>query len=331
MVFWDESARRLAPSTAGCTASTRAASTTSATSPARVGRGGLGSWTAAGSSPWFQATRRGGWCANPTAAWARPTPSSRHSGPWTRWPRPLRPRGSPSAAARSAGSSKPKGCAGARCAPGAPAATPTSPQEGGGHRPLPHATGRGDGGVRRPARPGHPAHLPALAGLVDRWPPQQATLGIQPWSPQDPGGRRAAGRRSPSGHPHRLLPQLDRLPAVPWAGGAGQPDRRAGGDLRQPLQPCQLLDSGLAGRAPAHPPGVHPGRRLLAASAAAMVAELPPRRPCRPELRLPGEITLATRVATCQPNARARPWVWGRPPSSPRYRRRVLTYRIQGT
>jgi transposase len=42
----------------------------------------------------------------------------------------------------------------------------------------------------------------------------------------------------------------------------------------------------------------------------------------------PDEITLATRVATCQLNARARPWVWGRPPPSPRYRRRVLTYRI---
>jgi transposase len=42
----------------------------------------------------------------------------------------------------------------------------------------------------------------------------------------------------------------------------------------------------------------------------------------------PDEITLATRVATCQLNARARPWVWGRPRPSPRYRRRVLTYRI---
>jgi hypothetical protein len=40
------------------------------------------------------------------------------------------------------------------------------------------------------------------------------------------------------------------------------------------------------------------------------------------------EITLATEVATCQLNARARPWVWGRPPPSPRYRRHVLTYRI---
>ena len=40
------------------------------------------------------------------------------------------------------------------------------------------------------------------------------------------------------------------------------------------------------------------------------------------------EITLATEVATGQLNARARPWVWGRPASTPRYRRRVLTYRI---
>jgi transposase len=42
----------------------------------------------------------------------------------------------------------------------------------------------------------------------------------------------------------------------------------------------------------------------------------------------PQEITLATTVATLQLNARARPWVWGRPPPSPRHQRRVLTYRI---
>jgi transposase len=39
------------------------------------------------------------------------------------------------------------------------------------------------------------------------------------------------------------------------------------------------------------------------------------------------EITLATQVATCQLNARARPWVWGRPQPPPRHRRRVLTDR----
>jgi hypothetical protein len=42
----------------------------------------------------------------------------------------------------------------------------------------------------------------------------------------------------------------------------------------------------------------------------------------------PDEITLATRVATCQLNARARPWVWGRPAPSPRHRRHTFTYRI---
>jgi transposase len=42
----------------------------------------------------------------------------------------------------------------------------------------------------------------------------------------------------------------------------------------------------------------------------------------------PDEITLATRVATCQLNAHARPWVWGRPAPSPRHRRHAFTYRI---
>jgi transposase len=42
----------------------------------------------------------------------------------------------------------------------------------------------------------------------------------------------------------------------------------------------------------------------------------------------PQEITLATKIATCQLNARARPWVWGRSPPSPRHRRHAFTYRI---
>jgi len=42
----------------------------------------------------------------------------------------------------------------------------------------------------------------------------------------------------------------------------------------------------------------------------------------------PGEITLVTRVATCRLNARARPWVWGRPPAIPTHRRRTFTNRI---
>ena len=39
----------------------------------------------------------------------------------------------------------------------------------------------------------------------------------------------------------------------------------------------------------------------------------------------PDEIAHATRVATAQLNARARPWIWGRPQPKPRsYRRRFI-------
>src|SRR5215217_4760246 len=41
-----------------------------------------------------------------------------------------------------------------------------------------------------------------------------------------------------------------------------------------------------------------------------------------------GEIESATRIATKQLNHRARPWVWGRPPRSPRHRRRSFVYHL---
>jgi transposase len=40
------------------------------------------------------------------------------------------------------------------------------------------------------------------------------------------------------------------------------------------------------------------------------------------------EIGKAARVATRQLNRKAKPWVWGRPPRSPRHRRRTFVYRI---
>ena len=41
----------------------------------------------------------------------------------------------------------------------------------------------------------------------------------------------------------------------------------------------------------------------------------------------PGEIAHATRVATAQLNACARPWIWGRPQPKPRsYRRRLVSF-----
>jgi transposase len=42
----------------------------------------------------------------------------------------------------------------------------------------------------------------------------------------------------------------------------------------------------------------------------------------------PTEIDQARRVATAQLNARARPWVWGRPPKDRRHYRRLFCYRI---
>jgi len=42
----------------------------------------------------------------------------------------------------------------------------------------------------------------------------------------------------------------------------------------------------------------------------------------------PADIEQATRVATIQLNARAKPWIWGRPPKPPRRRRRLFYYRI---
>jgi hypothetical protein len=42
----------------------------------------------------------------------------------------------------------------------------------------------------------------------------------------------------------------------------------------------------------------------------------------------PKEIDQARRVATAQLNARAQPWIWGRPAKTPRYRRRLFCYRI---
>lgn len=40
------------------------------------------------------------------------------------------------------------------------------------------------------------------------------------------------------------------------------------------------------------------------------------------------EIDYATKLTTQQLNNRAKPWVWGRPPPSPRYRKRVFVYRL---
>jgi transposase len=70
-----------------------------------------------------------------------------------------------SAAARSAGSCWPNGCAGGGPARGRPAPTRTSPQKSPRHRPLHHPARGDDGDLRRRTRPGDPSQLPARARL----------------------------------------------------------------------------------------------------------------------------------------------------------------------
>jgi tRNA G46 methylase TrmB len=82
---------------------------------------------------------------------------------------------------------------------------------------------------------------------------------------------------------------------------------------------------GLAGRPSPHPARLHPQRRLLAEPARALVADLLAPGAGRYDFADPDEIAHATRVATAQLNARARPWIWGRPqPKHRSYRRRFI-------
>lgn len=46
------------------------------------------------------------------------------------------------------------------------------------------------------------------------------------------------------------------------------------------------------------------------------------------ELASPGDIRQATTVATAQLNAKAKPWIWGRPQPPKRIYKLTLTYRI---
>ena len=55
------------------------------------------------------------------------------------------------------------------------------------------------------------------------------------------------------------------------------------------------------------------------------MADLPAPGAGRQDFADPDEIAHATRVATAQLNARARPWIWGRPePKHRSYRRRLI-------
>ncbi len=95
------------------------------------------------------------------------------------------------------------------------------------------------------------------------------------------------------------------------------------GFRRPPADPArQVLPPGFH-RSPAHPAGrllcerfAGPSAKLLDHSSRSSTQEPPSRD---------AEIADATQVATAQLNARARPWIWGRPQPKPRtYRRRFI-------
>jgi transposase len=72
-----------------------------------------------------------------------------------------------------------------------PAPTRTSSQKSAGHRLLHRPAAGRDRGLRRRARPGHPAQLPARARLDRRRPPGQGPTGLRPRAGEDVGVRRA--------------------------------------------------------------------------------------------------------------------------------------------
>ncbi|HEX4203468.1 MAG TPA: IS630 family transposase [Ktedonobacteraceae bacterium] len=100
----------------------------------------------------------------------------------------------------------------------------------------------------------------------------------------------------------------------------------------KPSQSSKRRDQRLAGRAFAHPPDLHSHWGVLAQFTRGLVGV------CGRLFRrdaLSGqsfanhsEIDQARSVATAQLNARAEPWVWGRPPKTPRHRRWLFSYRI---
>jgi hypothetical protein len=158
---------------AGCTGSTRPASTGSVTVPVPGASGGSPRRSGRGSSRWPGRSRPGGWTVTGSGSCRLTMSAARRSGPWT--PSARRP-GTPASgwgAARCGGSLWRRRCAGGRPAAGRPAPTrsspPKDPHRGVLHRPA----ARLHGDLRRRVGPSDPAHLPARTRLVAGRAPDQ--------------------------------------------------------------------------------------------------------------------------------------------------------------
>jgi len=298
------------------------------TAPVPAASPGSPSTSAAGSSPWSPSHRRGGCAARPTGAGTPTSPRRRPTGPWTPPPRPPRRSGSRSSAARSAASWGPRG-------PLAPVALL--------------------GPVQRPGVRRKPTAIVALS----THPPARATVVCaDELGPVTPPTFPPAPAWTADGH--RVKAPLDYSRGIEktWIyGGLRVADGQAvtcTAASRNSVNDQRFLELVEA----ANPAGdilvitdnlsshTSVATRTWLADHPRIRQVFIPKGACWLNLQeawwrlfrrqaLAGqcfadaaEITPATRVATCQLNQHARPWVWGRTPPSPRHRRRVFMYHL---
>jgi hypothetical protein len=250
-----------------------------------------------------------------------------------RWRRPPQPRTSRSDAAQCAASCAQQACAGGAPTRGRKAAPRIAPHKDGGRRPdLPCSTDPPDGSTTR---------------CLDEWGPV-----VPRTVPPAPGWSRSG---------HRIQAPMDygRGEEKVWVYGAlrvrdGQdvtltaPARTTAGSLklltllesaksggrappgqRHSLQPHERARPGVVGEClPGSTPS--PSRQTPAGSLCRKAGggSAVARRSLASPSPTPAEIDVATRVATNHRNARAQPWIWGRPPPPQRTLCRCVVYRL---
>src|SRR6201993_4215840 len=288
---------------AGCTGSTRPASTGSVTGPGPGASGGSPRRSGRGSLPWPGRCRPGVWTATGPGSCPRMMSAGRPSGLWTPW---LRRPGTPasgSGAARCGGSCWPRRCAGGGPAAGRRAPTrnlsPKDPHRGALYRPA--AGPHGDG-------PRIKAPLEYSRGPEKTWVYGGLRVADGQEVPMCAASRNSAfyqdflqleEQANPEGVIYVITDNLsshDSKSTRAWL--EDHPPIR---NAFIPKGACWVNFQGGWWRI-----------FRKTALAGQTFAD-------------PDEIAHATRVATAQLNARARPWIWGRPQPKPRsYRRRFI-------
>jgi DDE superfamily endonuclease len=277
----------------GCTAATPRASTGSATGQDPADRGASPRPTVAGSSPWPARRRPAGCSRVARGCCHRASRRQRRSGPWTPWPRPPTPRASGWAAARSAASCWPSGALAADPLVDDQHPTWTSPQKGAGHRLLHHPAAGGDRVCADQLGPVVPRSFPPAPG----WTADGHRV--------KPRWTLAAGRsRTWAYGALRVADGQQVTMTAPWRNSVGYQRLLAAVETANPAGTIMVITDNLSSH---HSVST---REWLVGHPRIQHAFIPT-------------------VATCQLNARARPWLWGRPPPSPRHQRRVFAHRLE--